>query len=286
MTHFRHSGQITVAGILMGLALGSLAALLLSIPYAYITVYVPFVFLNIIATAALGGLTGLCAAKAARKGDLQSPAAYVTIGLVVGVAAEFWNWVFWIFAISRQELLTFQPSVIVAVARNILPEGTWGMSSGTNITGIPLLCVWVVEGAIIIIACAAAALEGLKSYLCCPKCTTWFNTATKTLTYDVPAALPDVVDEFSRLQFACLADLQPVEAAGADRYLQLDLFFCPECSEFGCFSFTSVEMVKKKDKTEKKEDALIDKQLLPMEQLSELLGPGAPTRPVDSDQAT
>lgn len=272
MTTYQYSGRITVHGLLMGLVFGIASACILGCAYGYVTVWVPFMYVNFLATIGLGWGTGLAAAKGARMGKLQSHMIYLFIGLIVGLAAEYFNWVWWIFALSRQEHLLFNPVHIVQVARVVLQDGTWGMSEDVPVFGIPLLCVWVVEAGIIIGTAVATCVHGLKSYICCPQCEHWIETPEMTFSFTGPEIIESVVSRLRKLEFSCFDDMQILtETPYPDAFYNLDLFACPSCRHFYCFSFTQVEIQSRKKKAEKKETCLIHRQLLSLDTLQELM---------------
>lgn len=267
--NYQYSGAVTGAGVVMGLVAGCVAAIILSIPYGYITVFIPFIYLNLIATAGFGALVGLCAGWGARKGNMQNAAMYVVVGLIPGILAEYCNWVYWIFIHSEHQFLITNPLAIVAIAKEVMKEGTWGLSSGGNVTGMFLCVIWVAEAVIIIGGAAWLSLIQLTSYICCPDCTVWFKDATKTLSYDLPADVNHVVSELKGLNFKVLQELEP-QKPDKSKFLTLEIYFCPKCSKFGCFDLAQVELEQKKDKVEEKKTELIKRQLFPKEGLAAL----------------
>jgi hypothetical protein len=270
MNYYKHSGDITMGGLLNGMATGVVVALVLSIPFAYINVYIPFVYLTILATVGYAGVTGWLSAKVARAGDLQSVGMYILIGLVSGIAAEYFNWVAWIFAVSRQQALIFNPVGLVAAARQILPEGTWGLRGNEAVSGIPLLCIWIIEAGMIIGIATYITYRGLVQFICCPECKKWFDRPTKTVHFKMSDKPELVTFHLRSLQFKSLTDLGKADLAVDRRYFAVELYFCPACSKFGCFTVKSVETVIKKDKAETKEKVLINRLILPMDRLVEL----------------
>ena len=271
VTTYQYSGKITLNGCVISVVLGALTACVLGLAYGYMTVWVPFIYVNLLATIGLGAGSGLAAGKGAKMGKLQSPAMYVAIGLLVGLAGEYFNWVWWIFALSRQELLTFNPEYVFRVAREILQKGTWGIGGEAPLAGLPLLCVWIVEGLIIIGAAVAMCLHTLKSSICCSRCETWFDEPHMTCTYARPTVLESVVSNLKTLNFSCLNGLERLtERPFPKTFLNLEIYLCPGCRKFACFSLILVEMVTKGKKTEMKKTRQINRQLLTRETLEEL----------------
>lgn len=271
MNQYKHTGEAPSSGVLMALSAGIAAALLLSVPYAYITVYIPFIYLNVLAVVGFGMGIGICISKVARVGMVQSPAVVMLVGIVCACAAEYFNWVAWIFALTRQDVLVFNPTGILHIAGAVLKEGTWGMTGDEPVKGVFLLIVWVIEFGIIIWFAAAIARGGITDWFCCPECKKWFDTATKSIAYELPGDLDGVVSRLKQLDFNALKELRRLDEINHSKFLTLELYFCPQCVKFGCFSLNSIELIQKKKEVETKTVNLIEKVLLPVERLSELI---------------
>jgi|ETNmetMinimDraft_30_1059905.scaffolds.fasta_scaffold86077_1 uncharacterized membrane protein YeaQ/YmgE (transglycosylase-associated protein family) len=232
--NYQYSGKVTPQGIVLGLVAGCAAAAVLCIPYAYITIFIPLVFFNVVATIILGMIAGMCAGWGGRKGNMQSAAMYVVVGLIVGLVAEYLNWVLWVFVFSGHEAVVLSPMHLLNIARVVMEEGTWGMTSGDNVAGLELACVWIAEGLMIVGGSIYMARGGLTSYICCPDCTVWFKDPTKTMSYEMPEDLDKVVHDLKGLNLKTLHHLTPLTGQ-KPASLEFDIFFCPACSTFGCF---------------------------------------------------
>lgn len=271
MDCYKYSGEITKNGLINGMITGVAAAAVLSVPYAYATAYIPLVYANLLAVGAYAFAVGWVSAKVARAGGLQSPAMYIVIGVISGIVAEYLSWVGWIFVLSKHSELLFNPLDLIATAGKILPVGTWGLRSGGNISGIPLLCVWILEAAAIIGIATYFAYQGLVSHICCPHCKKWFDAPAKVLHFNMPDNPGQVVESLKNLDFKPLLALEKVDPATVRQYLAVEIYFCPSCSKFGCFNVSSVVVTIKKDKNEIATTVLLNRLLLPMERLQELL---------------
>lgn len=270
---FQHSGRITLAGILFGSAAGGVAALVLGIPYAYCVKYVPFIYLNFIASAALGALVGIVAAMGARAGKLQSSAMYQLLGVAAGLLALYFAWVFWIFALTGQRVLTFNPQAIYFVGSLILEKGTWGMGKhGQPVTGWFLGLVWLAEAGAIVVSSYALCRAGLASYACCPLCQKWFKSPMRSLHFQVPENPGPVVERLSNLDFGCLPELAPASGDKKEpgAFLTLELYRCPACSGFGFFSLKVTKVWQEKNETKTSEQTLLERLVMPAESLAGL----------------
>jgi hypothetical protein len=270
---YQHSGRITVAGLLFGLAAGGVAALVLSVPYAYIVKYVPFIYLNFLATGAFGALVGMLAAMGARAGNLQSSVMYRLLGLVSGALAVYFSWVFWIFALTEQRLLSFDPEVLYALGRLIMEKGTWGLGRhGDPVTGWFLGCVWLAEAGAILVCSYALCLSGLTSYACCPLCQKWFKSPMRSLHFQVPENPGPAIERLGNLDFGCLPELSPSSGDKKEpgAFLTLDLYRCPACAAFSFFSLKMTKVWQEKKEIKTSEQTLLERLLIPAGSLAGL----------------
>jgi len=277
---YRHSGRITGGGLILGFIFGCLAAAVLSVPYAYATLKIP-PELNLLVSGLYGALVGLAVGKGARTGGLEAPWLYAVLGLAAGLVAGYFNWVSWIFAESRQTVVALRPNDIVQIAAMCMKEGTmkdgaWGIPAQA-LTGFPLLLIWIAEAALIAGFSVGVALSYIRSFLRCPQCRTWFSKPSQTLAYGMPAQPEMLVDELRQLHFRSLFSLpNRTDRRDPAPFLSLELFFCPTCSRFGCFTLKKTRVFVKPDKTghetiHRKEKVLLRHLLIPVEHLAELL---------------
>jgi hypothetical protein len=264
-THYKPSGEITFAGVLSAITIGTGLAFLCSIPYAYITVYVPLIFINLIAVLGFGVIVGLGAAKGARAGNLTSPIAAAALGCVVGVFAVYCDWVWWVYAASRQEVFTLNPLALLVVASLILPEGTWGLSSGEPLTGWLLALVWLAEAGLIVGFAIVTAYKGVAAWICCPRCRKWIENPVATYAF-APAEDPRAcADALATGSLAPLLALARTSIDTANRCLSLELFACDRCKHFACASLTDLTITRKKDDTTIKRAPLHNKLIIAAE---------------------
>lgn len=267
---YQHSGEVSASGLLMGLAVGLGSASFLAVPYAYATIWIPIVYLNLLCTLFVGIIPGMLAAMAGRRYGLQAPAAYLAIGILTGLVGLYSDWVYWLYALLHHQHLLFNPGSLVAVASLVMDHGTWGLSHGGAVSGWALGVVWAVEGAYLIGAPVYFCYNGIRTHICCPKCQTWFDQPARTLPFALPGNPKLLQAQVASADFSGLAALQGAPKSATD-LLTVDAYHCPKCRKFACLSLTQVKITRKKDDTSITKTTLVDKVLLSPEDLDQLL---------------
>ena len=273
MQQHQQTSGITLSGIVWGLAAGILGAFVLSILYVLTTDFLPLMETHLFGTVILGVLVGICAAKGASAGKAQSRPAYLALGIACGLCAVYFSWVFWIFIITKHQLLIFSPLAIYRIARALLPFLTWEIH-GREIKGSILAYGWIAEAATITSIAAAVCKGNMKTFICCPVCHARFGSATASRHYAIPENVAEVAGRLQDFDFSCLSELTEVDMNKTDSFLTLELYVCPTCSAFGLLHLETLELETIGDDLLSRRATLLDHVVIPSEKLQEL-SPGA-----------
>jgi hypothetical protein len=265
----KHSTGVTLAGIGLGLATGVLGALVLSIPYAYATFYMPILELKFIGVFVLGLLVGVCAGKGVTAGKTTSPTAYRVVGFLSGLFAVYFAWIFWIFACSKQKLLIVDPMSLYDAGRWLLRLQHWELH-GKVVKGPVVALAWIAEAATIAFMAAIVCPSGMRSFIRCPFCHARFRSAAKLRYYEIPENVAEIRDRLRDFDFACLADLTEVNPNDTDSFLTLEISVCPACSSFGLLNLESLELGEVDGAVLSSRQTLIDGLPIPVEKISKL----------------
>jgi hypothetical protein len=150
--YYKPSGKFSRISFLY-LLLGSvIAAPILAFIYSYATRYIPFIYINFLILAGFVFGLGFAVNFAIALGKVRNKLVGMAFGLVIGLAGLYTCWVIWIcthIPIDYMELIK-NPEGMKSVIGLINDQGTWGFSSGANISGIFLTVIWVIEALAII----------------------------------------------------------------------------------------------------------------------------------------
>lgn len=179
--YYKPSGEVTVAGLAAGLLGGLLVGLVLTVAYAYLLIYVPFVYAHILCTvvyaAALGAVVG-CLLKA---GKMRNHAVGVFVAAAVAFLSYYFCWAVWLSAVlARADVdvsvltLASRPALLLDVILKLNETGAWSIGrGGIPVTGLFLWVVWGAEALTVLVAPTVMVRAALTSEPFCEHCDEW-----------------------------------------------------------------------------------------------------------------
>lgn len=172
--YYQHSGHIELKSPIYMLTLGSLAALIFGVIYGYVTLYIPFIYLNFIITLGFGGIVGFFVGLGGKYGNVRNLKIMLLFGFIVGLLAEYIGWVSWIFAFSNQQYLALFPADLFYAAIRIADTGAQSIFDITA-EGNGLYAIWVIEAAMIVGMSTIVARLTLSTTPFCEPCKKWIE---------------------------------------------------------------------------------------------------------------
>jgi len=243
---YRHSGKFAVQGPVLTLAAAVAAAVPLGYAYAYLMKWIPFIYLNVLITGGYGFLFGLLAAVVAKFGKVRNTGLAVILGLLAGAIALYFAWNGHVHSLIRDERpWLFMPAEVVNVMQILYEQGSWGMRSGGNVTGIPLAIVWIVEAGIIIGLSVFVPFGMIADTPFCEKSQCWLDQEKKIDTLDVFTDSAQLA-AFQAGDLAPLAQAKP-RVPGTPAFARLTLKHSPRCEEFCAVSLANVTVATDKE---------------------------------------
>ncbi|HTK95452.1 MAG TPA: hypothetical protein VL382_07410 [Terriglobales bacterium] len=257
--YYKHSGKFGMGGVLYALVVGSVVACVGAFVYAYLVLYLPFVYINALVTAGFGAGTGFVIATLLKKQKVRSDAVALVVTLVVTGIAYYYAWAAWIWALVRRNdgeasvgdffNMLVRPGVVWNLVVDINQHGAWSIRGGEPVTGWALTIVWVAELALIFGVSLAVAYAQMDESPFCETCEEWGTKKPNVLQ----ALAADVATAKQRIE---AKDFHYLESAGAPRpdsmeWLRLHLFSCPKC---GSFHTLDAEKVKIKVESGKRKE--------------------------------
>lgn len=227
---YRHSGKFGIQGPVLALAAAIVLGVPLGLAYAYIIRWCPFIYVNVLATAGYGFLFGLMSGLTLRFGKVRNTLIAALTGILVGFIAWYFNWSGHVKAVAEGAPWINTLDTILNIMRVLYDQGSWALHSSGNITGIPLVIVWVVEAGIIIGLATLTTVGFVDDVPFCEKNQCWLDQEKKISTlrnFTDPAHL-------AALKVGDLAPLvqaQPKEAA-SNAFARLILKHSPRTQEF------------------------------------------------------
>jgi hypothetical protein len=270
METYRHSGAISLLGILLATTAGIAAAVVLGVVYSFAVVYIPIVYINALLTFCFGWAMGQAVGWGAKAGKIRNPFVATAYGFLVGLIGIYvaWGTDFLARVIIPQHIQihyisAFYPSVLMGYIKIFYEKGAWGLPHGGTVSGIPLAVVWAIEAAMIVGAATYFARKAIVHHPFCENCSRWANIEPGKR----PLSLIGAGEHFSQLISGDLNALMKFNLAHSEStYLQLDLASCPTCAESCYLTIQQVsETLDKEGKLKIERKALVHNMTIPAE---------------------
>jgi hypothetical protein len=218
--HYTHSGKFPPSGLLVGVAVSSAIAAVLSPVYALALFYIPFVYINCFVAFGYGLAVGFATGYGLRLGKVRSIRVTVLAALGVGILATYAGWVSW-FLVAAHRLL-FRPSELLAALGSLAATGSWSIGQSKP-TGVFLCLIWGAELVAISLLAAFAAHMYLEEHVFCERCDGWLPDSKK-----IGPLEPLTPDQMARVTPELLQSLRPIPAA-SPLATNLEVWSCPTC---------------------------------------------------------
>jgi hypothetical protein len=264
---YHHSGKFGFHGPVFALAAAAVLAVPMGLVYSYVTKWIPFIYANFLATAGYGWLAGMLAGFCMRQAWVRNTPVAIASGLGVGLLALYGDWNGHIRALFDEASLINPPEVIFRGMKVLYENGSWGMSSGGAVTGIPLAIVWFVEAAMIVGIAVVISRSMVAEVPFCETCHRWLKDKRIINTL----ASFDGPDQLTALKSGDLGPLADAKARveGSATYAKLIIQHSSHCDEFCTVRVENVKVQRKSDGDFKAVDtALTGNLMLPVSMLS------------------
>src|SRR5690348_2250719 len=89
---YRHSGKFNAPGLVLSVVVAAALGFPLGLAYAYLIRWIPFIYVNILATAGYGFVFGLVTTKVLKATQVRNTALAGLCGLAAGLIALYCDW--------------------------------------------------------------------------------------------------------------------------------------------------------------------------------------------------
>jgi hypothetical protein len=248
---YRHSGQLGMGPAMVPL-IGVVAALLLSLAYAYITVYSPIAgYVTILFVAGYAFGLAFVMMMAGRLAKVRNNGFMTLAGLAIGLFAYYCAWAsFESVCLSRWgeegseppgyiELLT-SPSTVWAVLLAINENG-WYTIKGSTPTGMALWIMWGIEAVIVVGATVAGGAASVSDEVFCESCDGWCEDVELGLTLGLPTD-QGLFDRIKEGDISAIESLELLELVPAGMpFLKMEVKQCEACSTMSSYQAKLIE---------------------------------------------
>ena len=252
LQEYRLSGAAGSSPIVVPLV-GIVTALIMSVVYAYVTIYSPIGgYITALFVVGFGFSVGVPTGMAANLSKCRNPKLAGALGFLVGLFAMYSAWVLFTFVFLRRAgagqdvVLTWEflprlfasPDALWAFIKMINQEG-WFSIAGATPKGTVLWIFWAIEAIFIIGLVTVVTYSTIDDEVFCETCRQWAET-------DGPLrlALPDDEDVVPRLISGDITALHELAAAEPGEYPHLiaELKHCAKCKQTATYQLKFVEL--------------------------------------------
>ena len=235
--YYQHSGRIGLAPILV-LIVGIPIIALLAAVYSYLVVWCPVIgYVNILFLGGFIIASSFVLTTIARIGKSRSPTSMALLGLVCGLVAVYFAWIFFIKALFKDQVeivdLMANPVALGKAVYFINDEGWWEPS------GIVQWILSAIESGAIIIGLTMAGWSSIDREVYCEDCGNWcenFETMRLAPTEDLLALNSDQLkpEELLTLDECTESDFPRFDA---------EVLQCNSCKQLQAIRFDRVSQV-------------------------------------------
>ncbi|WP_254513162.1 hypothetical protein [Anatilimnocola floriformis] len=270
MHRYSPSGAVPIAGGLMTVAGGLFAAAAMAFVYAFIIRWIPFIYLNFLATLGFGMGMGIVITMLASMGKIRSPlfVRFTWLLTLLFGYYVYWGMTMWAHGAWQLGLQVFMPRAVIMFAGYLFENGSWGLKNGDPVTSWFLVAFWVVEFGVLAYFSYIMAVANIDQPFC-EQCNEWTETEKGVALYHATGLEPEW-DKIRLGEFQSLVQL-PLLSASLSEYVRMDVNACPKCTNSNFLSIQKVKTAIDKDGDEStKESALIANMTLSGDQLAQV----------------
>ncbi len=272
--HYTHSGELGSSLLLVPIG-GLIAAAVLAVAYAYISVYSPIAgWVSILFVLGFGFGQGLTVGQIGFLAKCRNPGLVTIVGLLTGVVALYLSWAVFEFALLKRYEPDFDASLVTLV---LSPQAIWDMAKAINEEGwysiksftpkgTLLWIFWAIEAALVVGLSAHAARFRIKGEVFCERCNAWCMNKPEPIRLAVPGSEEEVDEE--GLEKIAAGDIDTLRSLGAapeddDPHIEVEIISCDQCNSTATFQTKLVYYeVDKKGNVEKNERELSEQILM------------------------
>jgi hypothetical protein len=272
------SGRFGAAGIPLGLFFGAAAGAALGMAHGYITQYNRYIYLNFIATFAVGLLIGAAVMAGVRMGKVRAPKLAAALGAAGGLVGLYCAWVAWIHVLLVRSGVpgwAVDPASLWRAIVIVNANGAWSLGDLTP-TGASLWILWSLEAVIIVGIAAAVPWVWVGNNPFCEPCDAWAVKEIREHKLGPAMDLANLKQALMELNLKPLSELGPATPA---LYTEIELYVCPKCRQVGFLTVRNVTVTGKKNKQNVIKTDVVKNLTLGAEGIErvKVLAPAAPT---------
>lgn len=261
--HYRSTGIVPLGGAAQTFLAGLAVGLPLAVAYSYAIVHIPFAYINLLLTLGLGAAVGGIVSKMSYRGCIRNEYVPPAIGFLCGLITWYVAWA--TDALARfgwpqdgDPTFFFDPRFLWSYMQVFYARGFWGINRDENLSGFPLILVWLVEAGTIIGCAVGLPWSEMRNLVFCEACDRW-TTSESSLLRLASSEADHIVARVDRGDLGVLRDAERAGFAAID-FLSVGVRWCETCTDSNYLEVDRVTVTVDKNGKEKLKTApLVDK---------------------------
>lgn len=237
---YKHSGGFSPIGVFFGLIVGLAVAYGASFAYAYLSNWVPLIYLRALFLIGLVAATGISLGVIGNIAKVRNTALMGVLGLLIGGGAVYAQWVAYFHATVDSQALLLDPTLIWALMGRMAESGVWEIFDWEP-TGGALWAFWIVEAGIIVIGTLLIGM-GMLDDPFCEKTNAWAEAKVVIQPLAVPDDIGAFVAQVAQDPHNTLANWDEPDDEDQPVFLRATIAYV-EDQEERCDHFLSLELV-------------------------------------------
>ena len=226
---YRHSGKYNALGVVLALGAGAALSFPLGLAYAYLIRWIPFIYVNFFATCGYGLAFGWLTTRILKGNRVRNTTLAALCGLGAGLLALYGEWNGSLHVVFNDAPWLLRPDQVVRGIKILYADGSWSFH-GSNVTGIPLAIVWVIEAGLVVGISFALPFTFVRDTPYCEQTRVWLDEEKKINTLET-------ITDAAQLAALKAGDIMPIvhakpKADNAAVFTRLLLKRSPNCSIF------------------------------------------------------
>lgn len=221
--------KVTAKGILLAVLFGVLATAAGGLVYALLDNYVPFIYVNAIFAYLFGFIIAKAVSFGAKIGHITNKGVVYSIGGILILVAEYFNWVFWIYVYSEFDMLVFKLGDMFDIIRYVNIVGAWEIK-GSAVTGTMLWIVWACEAIVIGVGLIATLKKFYESNAYCSRCNSWVSNIALSVEVEEHGDKKYIKQALLNNDFSIIDSMEPIIDDYIKSHWRLDLKVCDDCN--------------------------------------------------------
>lgn len=266
---YKLSGKFSIKGPLFGAALGLVSVFPLSLVYAYLVRYIPFIYLNCVISLGFVALVAYIYFAGEGLGKNRNKYTALIGSLVMGVITLYVSWVAFLFVLKTHNLNYFElltnPKQVINIIDNLVTTG-WFSIKGGRVNGTIYAIFLGIEALLYITAFIVMWFGSFADNVYCEDCQKWVDRKKLPYFYN-----PEYANEITQRMLAGDDSwIDWLQLVDEPHWLSLNVATCKKCKNLHVLNLNEVALKVVDGENQENENLLLENLIISSETLQKI----------------